>query len=185
MLATQSPADIDYKALGQVSTWAIGRIVTTQDLVRLKPMLDSIAGDYADDIMAALPTKQACEFTLLSPDVFKEPIEFKTRWLYTEHKTLDEDAVRTVMQGRYPGITWDTEAQQEPTSQAPRTAMKPIDGQIPLIEYIGLAFMVKAKADYLGKGTRAYATLHEIWDESDGDSRAALKQIVTGWYDER
>ena len=101
LMATQNPGDVDYKAMAQFGTWAIGRLTTRQDLKKIQPTLKSLDPDRADDIIKLLPTLQAGEFMLISPDAFDETIELKTRWLYSEHETLDDRKIQDLCDERW------------------------------------------------------------------------------------
>ena len=101
LMATQNPGDVDYKAMAQFGTWAIGRLTTRQDQKKIQPTINALDPDKADDLMATLPTLQAGEFLLLSPDEFSETVKLKTRWLYTRHDTLDDRAIETLYNERW------------------------------------------------------------------------------------
>lgn len=93
LAATQSAGDIDYKALGQASTWSMGRMVMRQDVKKVESQLKSLTPEAADEIVRKLPALNTGQSVLFSPDVFKTPIELQTRCLVTRHKTLDEAGI--------------------------------------------------------------------------------------------
>ena len=99
VMATQNPGDVDYKAMAQFGTWAIGRLTTRQDMRKVEPMIKSLDPDNADALTEALPQFSAGRFALLSPDNFKSTRRISTRWLLTEHETLDDDAIRALTDG--------------------------------------------------------------------------------------
>lgn len=101
LMATQNPGDVDYKAMAQFGSWAIGRLTTRQDLKKIQPTLKSLDPDRADDIMKRLPTLQAGEFMLMSPDAFEQTIAIKTRWLYSKHETLDDRSIEHLCDERW------------------------------------------------------------------------------------
>ena len=101
LMATQNPGDVDYKAMAQFGSWAIGRLTTRQDLKKIQPTLKSLDPDRADAIMKRLPTLQAGEFMLLSPDAFDQTIAIKTRWLYSKHETLDDRSIERLCDERW------------------------------------------------------------------------------------
>lgn len=83
VLATQNPVDLDYKALGNIGTWFIGRLQTERDKARL---LDGLQGTSA----AAGMDRAALDATLsaLGNRVFlmhnvheDQPVTFETRWV--------------------------------------------------------------------------------------------------------
>jgi hypothetical protein len=97
--ATQNITDIDYKALAQVNTWCLGRLMTQQDITRVKQIIQSIDPANAENVLKKLPSLRTGEFLMLSPDVYDNVLDFQVRWLVTEHKTLDDkdipDAIPT------------------------------------------------------------------------------------------
>ncbi|MGE3851513.1 MAG: helicase HerA-like domain-containing protein [Planctomycetota bacterium] len=97
LLATQSPGDIDYKSLGQVATIALGRLSTQQDQKKVEKMVKSLAPDSADAAMSRLASMETGNFLLLSPDQFPEPKLLRTRWLLTEHRTIDEENLESII----------------------------------------------------------------------------------------
>ncbi len=98
VIATQNPGDIDYKAFSQFGTWAVGRLSLKQDLKKVSQALKSAHLNFEE----ILPTLQTGEFLLYAPDQFEDIQQFKTRWLYTEHKTLNEEDVHNVMKTTTP-----------------------------------------------------------------------------------
>jgi hypothetical protein len=88
--ATQNITDIDYKALAQVNTWCLGRMMTRQDIARVKQIIQSIDPTHAETVLQKLPSLKTGEFLLLSPDVYDDVVNFQVRWLVTNHMTMDE-----------------------------------------------------------------------------------------------
>lgn len=88
--ATQNVTDIDYKALAQVNTWCLGRMMTTQDIARVRKIIESINPLRADMVLQRLPSLRTGEFLMLSPDFYDDVVDFQVRWLVTQHSTLDE-----------------------------------------------------------------------------------------------
>jgi hypothetical protein len=88
--ATQNVTDIDYKALAQVNTWCLGRMMTKQDVARVQKIIQSIDPMRADMVLQRLPSLQTGEFLMLSPDFYDNVVDFQVRWLVTDHLTLDE-----------------------------------------------------------------------------------------------
>jgi len=91
--ATQNITDIDYKALAQVNTWCLGRLMTQQDIARVKQIIQSIDPTHAEAVLQKLPSLRTGEFLMLSPDVYEDVLNFQVRWLVTEHKTMDEQDI--------------------------------------------------------------------------------------------
>jgi hypothetical protein len=88
--ATQNVTDIDYKALAQVNTWCLGRMMTRQDIARVQKIIQSIDPVRSDMVLQRLPSLRTGEFLMLSPDVYDDVVDFQVRWLVTDHLTLDE-----------------------------------------------------------------------------------------------
>lgn len=88
--ATQNITDIDYKALAQVNTWCLGRMMTPQDIARVQKMIQSIDPIHADAVLKKLPSLRTGEFLLVSPDLYADVVDFNVRWLVSKHSTLDE-----------------------------------------------------------------------------------------------
>jgi DNA helicase HerA-like ATPase len=47
LIATQNPADIDYKAMAQANTWVLGRMMTKQDISKVHHLLKSLNPEKA------------------------------------------------------------------------------------------------------------------------------------------
>lgn len=88
--ATQNVTDIDYKAIAQVNTWCLGRMMTTQDIARVQKIIKSIAPIRAEKVLQKLPALRSGEFLMLSPDFYDDVVDFQVRWLVTNHSILDE-----------------------------------------------------------------------------------------------
>jgi len=97
MLATQNISDVDYKSLAQVSTWFLGRMMTQQDLGKVKQIIESISPTEVEHIIQQLPKLSVGKFMLLSPDNFDSVQPMKVRWLVTDHRTLDDTEVKEIM----------------------------------------------------------------------------------------
>jgi len=93
LLATQSPGDIDYKALGQVGTMALGRIFGERALGKVEPVIRAQPGVDTDSIMRGLPSMKKGQFILVNPDEFKVPQAAQVRWLASKHHTVTSDGV--------------------------------------------------------------------------------------------
>lgn len=93
LLATQSPGDIDYKALGQVGTMAFGRITGERALYKVEPVLRAQPGIDTEDIINGLPAMPKGRFVLVNPDEYEAPLTTQVRWLVTKHQTVPADGV--------------------------------------------------------------------------------------------
>ena len=97
LLATQNISDVDYKSLGQVGTWALGRLMAKQDIEKVKDIIQSISPKETDKIISSLSIQKTGQFVLLAPDVFKQVRMINARWLVTNHTTLDDAKVKKII----------------------------------------------------------------------------------------
>ncbi|SVE26869.1 uncharacterized protein METZ01_LOCUS479723, partial [marine metagenome] len=91
LIATQSPGDIDYKAIGQFSTFILGTLNTKQDIDKVKKRLESVAPKEIDFITTQLPALKPGNFLVASPDEFDRVQQMKVRWLVTDHRVISEE----------------------------------------------------------------------------------------------
>ena len=97
MMSTQNVADVDYKAMAQAATWALGRMMTVQDIEKVKQIIKAMNAANPDTILSALPQLKTGEFVLICPDVYPTAIRMRSRWLYSKHVTLEEERLRETM----------------------------------------------------------------------------------------
>ncbi len=97
LLATQNISDVDYKSLGQVGTWALGRMMAKQDIEKVRAIIEAISPADVEEITTKLRKLKTGEFMLLCPDVYKEVQYMQVRWLTTNHTTLDDNKVKKIM----------------------------------------------------------------------------------------
>ncbi len=77
VLATQNPADLDYKGLSNAGTWFVGRLQTERDKSRLLEGLRSVSGGVdLDALLAGLGDRKF----LLNSVHEDGPVKFETRW---------------------------------------------------------------------------------------------------------
>ena len=81
IIATQSPADLDYRS-DQSSTTAVGRFTRTQDIKKVEQIMQLEKGE---SLPIDLRSVNAGRFLLSSPDNFRQPRRMQTRWLITPH----------------------------------------------------------------------------------------------------
>jgi len=93
VLATQSPGDLDYKALGQIGTVALGRITQGRDIGKVDGMLSTIPNIDSGAIVAALPGHKRGEFVIVNPDHLAAPESIQARWLATEHRIVERQSI--------------------------------------------------------------------------------------------
>ena len=125
--ATQNITDIDYKALAQVNTWCLGRLMTQQDISRVKQIIQSIDPTHAETVLQKLPSLRTGEFLLLSPDIYDNVVNFQVRWLVTDHLTMDEQDISPVMSPEtrqfFEKFQITQEPKQKKVKSAPRSSV--------------------------------------------------------------
>lgn len=117
VLATQNPVDLDYKALGNIGTWCLGRLSTERDKARVLDGLEGVAGAAGLD-RAAMDR----QLSALKPRVFlmrnvhdDAPVVFETRWVLSYLAgPLDREQLRRLASERA--------ADAPPSREAPATA---------------------------------------------------------------
>ncbi len=87
VIGSQSPGDLDYKAVGQIGTALVGRMRTHQEARKVEPLLAGM-GVSADGVIDRLPGLRPGKFLLSSPDNFGQVQELQTRWLVSGHRVL-------------------------------------------------------------------------------------------------
>lgn len=97
LLATQSPGDLDYKALGQIGTWMLGRMRTPQEAAKVEPALSATPGVDSQAIIDRLPSFGIGEFIVSSPDNYPHPEECQVRWLVSNHRTVNESGIEELV----------------------------------------------------------------------------------------
>ncbi len=122
IVASQNPGDLDYRCLAQFSTWFLGRLLVQQDVKKVEAVIRSLAGADTERIVTALPSLAPCHFRLLSPDHWKQVVELKIRWLYTAHRTLDEEAIGAVTPPAVKAVLLRLAAAAAPVARAAKAA---------------------------------------------------------------
>jgi hypothetical protein len=81
VLATQNPVDLDYKGLGNVGTWLLGRLQTERDKERLLDGLQGAGAGGLDRGRLEEMLSQLGKRVFLLHDVHEDgPVVFQTRW---------------------------------------------------------------------------------------------------------
>lgn len=196
LMATQNPADVDYKAMAQFGTWALGRLTTRQDLKKVQPTVKSLDPVHVDQVMEQLPAQKPGQFLLISPDNFDATRALQTRWLYTQHETLDEDRVQQLADERWrerfplpapepleprppeprprPGFPPAVAAEPQPATAEPDPTPTPEQPEEPDIDP-KLVEQSKLLARAPSMSTAEFAKQAKV---SSGTARAALKRLL-------
>ncbi len=94
LLATQNPKSVDVRGLGNIGTWAVGKLTQRADFERIEHLFD--AGLARRSTMEAdISRATQGEFLLHAPGP-GAPRWVRERWLYTLHQTLSPDQVQAV-----------------------------------------------------------------------------------------
>jgi len=80
ILATQNPADIDYKGLSNAGTWFVGKLQTEQDKGRLLEGLESATGGASRSIIDKLLSSLGKRAFVMHNVHAKQLVLFQTRW---------------------------------------------------------------------------------------------------------
>lgn len=82
LVATQNPADLDYKALANCGTWFIGRLQTDRDKMRILEGLESASAGRGTDraTLNELLNSLGKRIFLLNSVHLSAPVVFTTRW---------------------------------------------------------------------------------------------------------
>ena len=103
LLATQNPVDLDYKAMSNAGTWAIGRLQTERDKLRIVEALASARGDVDVDELAERISGLGKRRFLLHDVRAAAPRVFTTRWAMSFLRgPLTRDQISTLMADRRP-----------------------------------------------------------------------------------
>ncbi|MDX2014745.1 MAG: DUF87 domain-containing protein [Myxococcaceae bacterium] len=99
VLATQNPIDLDYRGLGNIGTWLVGRLQTEQDKARIRDALVAAAsatGVTATELESRIATLAPRQFLLHSVHR-PQPSVFRTRNALTVlHGPLSEEQIRSL-----------------------------------------------------------------------------------------
>jgi len=99
VLATQNPVDLDYRGLGNIGTWWVGRLQTEQDKARIRDALASAAawtGASAAQLEQLIATLEPRQFLLHSVHR-PQPVVFRSRdTLSVLHGPFSAEELRTL-----------------------------------------------------------------------------------------
>jgi len=104
ILATQNPADVDYKALANTGTWFIGRLQTGRDRARvidgLKGAIAESGGDSGQVDYEQVISQLGSRVFLMHNVHDDAPVVFQTRWVMSYlHGPLTRPQIRELMGG--------------------------------------------------------------------------------------
>lgn len=180
LIATQNPGDVDYNSLSQFSTWNLGRLLTKQDVKKVEGVIKSLDPVGADAVIGDLPSLEAGEFRLLSPDQFETPVAYKTRWLVSAHTTLDEDAISALtdkrkLRDRFP---YDPTPARAPGSTA---EMVPVDETERLLNALTKARRTQRVSQLAGALGLSDAKISGLVKQLETDGRVRRAKVGGAW----
>jgi hypothetical protein len=110
-------------------------MMTKQDIARVQKIIQSIDPMRAEMVLQRLPSLRTGEFLMLSPDVYDDVVDFRVRWLVTNHLTLDaKDLPRFLspeLEMFFEGYLLEQrEGAEKPVAPSPPS--KPLDEQVQL-----------------------------------------------------
>jgi hypothetical protein len=133
VLATQNPVDLDYKGLGNVGTWFLGRLQTERDKARLMDGLQGAAAGSLDrgrldEILSNLGKR-----VFLLHDVHEEePVVFQTRWTLSYLRgPLTRPEIKRLMDPRKQAAAPAPAPPQMTVAAAPRAVSEPRPAPVP------------------------------------------------------
>jgi Helicase HerA, central domain len=126
LLATQNPADLDYKALSNIGTWFVGRLQTERDKMRLLDGLEGVAGSqnstFDRNSMEKLISGLGNRVFLMKNVHENAPVIFHVRWAMSYLSgPLNRTQIKTLMDPRRG--EWMKSALTQKTSVANPMAM--------------------------------------------------------------
>ena len=95
LLATQNPASVDYKAIGELGTILIGKGTSKQILSKLDPFLDNF-GLKSEIITNEIENIKLGQFLLIGGESH-EPTVFNARKLHSKHQSLNLDEIELIL----------------------------------------------------------------------------------------
>ncbi|WP_457745449.1 ATP-binding protein [Sulfurimonas sp.] len=118
VLSTQNPIDIDYKALGNIGTWFVGKLQTSQDIARVIEPLLAKSTLSKEQLIQRLNTLKGREFFLQNVHT-KETSNFSTRWVlsYLRGPMTKDDISRLMQERKKSHLHVSSESEQKSASK--------------------------------------------------------------------
>ncbi len=176
LLATQNPADLDYKALANCGTWFIGRLQTDRDKQRVLEGLENASAGRGTDRTGLMQMLNALgkRVFLLNSVHLPAPVMFQTRWTMSYLRgPLTREQIRTLMATARPATK--SEPLQPPAPEFPGAGTTSPE---PPVAQAGVWQLVAADAAgtlYPSLGLRARATF-----ASKRPAAEAVADVVIG-----
>jgi len=93
LLATQTPGDVDYRAMAQCTTQAIGNVRGQTPEAKINELVRSWPGVDVDALMDRIRAAKQGQFVVVNPDHLDGPTGIQARWLATEHRLIQPEDV--------------------------------------------------------------------------------------------
>lgn len=95
ILISQSPGDVDYKIIGQVNNYLLGKLTTLRELSKVIPIIRGVNAN-ASELIERLPGLKQESFIFINSNNSK--IIEKARCHEGEHRPLTDEEVKTIME---------------------------------------------------------------------------------------
>ncbi|MEQ1507852.1 MAG: helicase HerA-like domain-containing protein, partial [Myxococcota bacterium] len=94
LLATQNPVSVDVRGLGNINTWAVGRLTRKNDHSRIEDLLARLpeGPQKGAELVSQLPQ----HVLLTTSDALDGPVLVYERWLYSVHRQLSPASVGAI-----------------------------------------------------------------------------------------
>lgn len=137
VLATQNPADLDYKGLSNAGTWFIGRLQTERDKERVLAGLEGAAaesgGRFDRGAMEQTLASLGNRVFLMNNAHEDAPVIFNVRWVMSYLRgPLTRAQIKTLMDG-YKNSTPATAVSAAPVSAAAQSAPAGVAAPVPTV----------------------------------------------------
>ena len=191
IIATQSPGDVDYKAIGQFSSFTLGTLNTKQDIANVKRRLESVAPKEVDFIIKKLPALQPGEFLFVSPDAFDSVQELSVRWLLTKHTVVSEDQLKNLIEDNHRELystgpdTHDQDKMVEPDqkkdveAEKKETRLKPSSNEEDKVFYMKNQIFEREISDRVKPFLAGSLFKSEVFEEATFDYLPLIKVDLT------
>lgn len=152
VLSTQNPADIDYKGLGNISTWFVGRLQTSRDKERLLEGLVGLGGADKNEVLGMLEALEKREFVLKNAND-NSLTKIKTRHALSYLKgPLNKEQLKWIKERDF-GTSSGSHHSDDNSSTSSQNAQKPVLALEQFYENLGNSSLrsylyARAKVDF-------------------------------------
>lgn len=93
LLATQTPGDVDYRAMSQCFTQAIGNVQGDTPVAKVQSLMSAWPNVNVDELLKRVKSASRGEFIVTNPNYLEAPTAIQARWLATEHRLVKPEDV--------------------------------------------------------------------------------------------